>query len=108
MSDDDCATSARARLATAAAPSAPIIRTLSLANKVAHVLRRQGRYDQARRLVDDPLRRCREVLGADHRAVAPPAGAAAEAAAGAESSACRATPADGGSVGGVQRHRSGP
>lgn len=66
--DDDCATtSVRARLAhrrRALGPDHPS--TWSLANNEAPLLRRQGRYDQARRLDEAMLRRRHELLGADH------------------------------------------
>jgi hypothetical protein len=40
--------------------------TLSSANNLAHVLRLQGEYEEARRLDDDTLRRREDILGENH------------------------------------------
>jgi hypothetical protein len=53
-------------LPTGAAPWALITRVRIAGQQRAPLLRRQGRYDQARRLDEAMLMRRRELLGADH------------------------------------------
>ena len=67
MPDEDGSATLRARLTHRRnALGADDLRTLSLANNVAHGHRAQARYEQARRLDEDTLARRRAILGADH------------------------------------------